>query len=172
MNPRLQILFLGLESQRQQLMDQVLKLTPEQYHRGIGEKWSVSQILTHILISEKLSLGYMRKKSLGMNSLEETGWTEELKMTLLKISQRIPLRYSAPGIVLMNTPSPLPANDLDDQWHLLRQELKAFLEKTEEKNLYKKIYKHPVAGRLNIIHAITFFREHITHHLPQIRRLL
>ena len=38
----------------------------EKYHFRPGNKWSVGQILTHLLTSERMALRYMKKKSLGI----------------------------------------------------------------------------------------------------------
>ena len=90
---------------------------------------------------------------------------------LLKISQRVPLKYKAPKAVVQHTPEPLSLSELKEQWNSLRNDLRDFLEKIEDKNIRKKIYRHPV-GRFNVVQAVTFFREHFQHHLPQIKRLL
>jgi len=172
MNERLESIFQNLEKQREKILNDVSKLDREGYQRSVNGKWSIAQILTHILTSEKLSVGYMKKKSLAVDSLGNSGWIESLKYTLLRFSQRIPMRYKAPMVVVQHTPDALSYEMLNHQWNESRMDLKKFLEKITDKNLLKKIYKHPVAGRLNVMQAILFFQDHIHHHLPQINRLL
>ncbi len=136
-------------------------------------KWSIAQILTHIVTSEKLSIGYMKKKMLGIDQLNNSGIAGSLRFTLLQLSQRIPvLKFRAPKVVLTNTPQALPIDELISQWDALRNDLKSLLESIEEKNVKKAIYKHPLAGRLDAAQATAFFYEHIHHHWPQIKRLL
>jgi hypothetical protein len=173
MNAELGKLLNDIEAQRQQILRQVSGLTADRYNQCINGKWSIAQILTHLLTSERLSLGYMKKKSLGVDKVGNSGVLESLKSSLLKASQRLPfLRYKAPKYVIENTPQPLPFEHLNRDWDELRNELRKFLESIEDKNIRKKIYKHPVAGRLDVVQAVTFFHEHIIHHLPQIKRLL
>jgi uncharacterized damage-inducible protein DinB len=155
------------------LLKEVSTLSSSTYHHIPGEgKWSISQILTHILTAERLSILYLKKKSLGYKSFTNTGIVEELKFFILKVSQRIPLRYKAPRVVVENTPEALSYGDLVRQWESLRQDIRAFLETISDEDLRKKVYKHPRVGMLNVIHAVQFLREHIIHHHPQVTRII
>jgi hypothetical protein len=136
-------------------------------------KWSINQILTHLLTSEQLTLAYLKKKSLGIDKLRNSGLWESVRMFLLKWSQRFPiLKYNAPKHLLANTPEALPLDELARRWSHSRIELNHFLDSISDKDLHKLIYKHPVAGRFDVIQCLTFMREHYHHHLPQIKRLL
>jgi uncharacterized damage-inducible protein DinB len=161
--------FQKLQIQTRLLLKEVAALSTTTYHHQPAKnKWSISQILTHIMVAEKLSLSYMKKKSLGINELGDAGFYENLKLFLLKISQRLPFRFKAPKAVLEQTPAPLSFGDLVRQWESSRSELQEFLNQIEKKNIHKKIYKHPVVGRLSVIHALQFFTEHLNHHKPQV----
>lgn len=174
MNPSFQTIFNAVERQRAGILSQVKQLPPNRYMlQPSPAKWSIAQILTHIVTSEKLSIGYMKKKMLGIDQLNNSGIAGSLRFTLLQLSQRIPnLKFRAPNVVVANTPHALPIDELISQWDALRNDLKALLESIEEKNVKKAIYKHPLAGRLNAAQATAFFYEHIHHHWPQIKRLL
>ena len=94
-------------------------------------------------------------------------------MEILKWSQRLPfLKYNAPKHVVANTPEALPLEELERRWNTERLELSAFLGTVKDKDLRKLIYKHPVAGRFDVVQCLVFMREHYHHHLPQIKRLL
>jgi hypothetical protein len=137
------------------------------------KKWSIAQIITHLLVAEQLSLGYMKKKSLGLEQLKSSGFKESFLTAILKISQRTPgIKFKAPQIVITNTPQSLSLPELSQRWEAHRTDLKNFLEKVEDKNVKKLIYKHPFVGMLDSRQALIFFREHIIHHLPQIKRCL
>jgi hypothetical protein len=67
-----------------------------------------------------------------------------------------------------------PYDDLasiDHAWSQIRSDLKSLLETIPLTQVDRKIYKHPVAGYLNVRHALIFLREHIIHHTPQLHRL-
>jgi hypothetical protein len=174
LNKKVQVLFERLESERVKLLDQLAVLPNAKLdYRPDLKKWSVNHILIHLLTSEHLTLVYLRKKSLGIDQLKNAGLLELVKIQLLKTSQRLPFaKYKVPKHIALNTPDVMPFGELQTRWGASRAELKNFLETIEEKNLHKLIFKHPVAGRFDILQCLIFMREHFQHHLPQIKRLL
>ncbi len=114
----------------------------------------------------------MKKKSLGVDQLKNAGILDQIKFFLLKLSQRIPLRYKAPNKLLEQTPPPLSYGDLIRQWEAVRVELREFLDSIPDENVRKKIYKHPRAGMLDVNMALQFLAEHIHHHRPQIMAII
>jgi uncharacterized damage-inducible protein DinB len=173
MNRALEKIYTVLEVQRSDLFNQLQGCTPAQLQsKPSPSSWSVLQILTHLYASEKLSFNYIKKKSLGIQTVGNAGLRQLMLMPILKISQRLPLRFKAPKVVVENTPEPLTLEQLIDQWSLLRLELKVHLENVSDGNLKKLVYKHPFAGRLSLPQAMQFFAEHINHHQPQIKKAL
>jgi len=124
-----------LESQRVDIINRVKNLPSEKFNYAPPGKWSISQILTHILVAEQLSVLYMKKKSLGVDQLNNSGITAALRSVVLKISQRIPaIKFKAPKVVLDHTPPALSLDELTEQWEKHREKLRTFLESIEEKN--------------------------------------
>ena len=174
MNIFFQPIFNELEQQRHKIIDLVKDLPAEKFnHSPSAGKWSIAQILTHILVAERLSVIYMRKKSQGVDQLQDSGLSAQVRLILLKVSQRIPtLKFKAPKVVLENTPPTLSFDELVATWEKQRSDLKTFLDGISEKNIKKEVYKHVFAGRLDARQGMIFLREHVNHHLPQIKRLL
>jgi uncharacterized damage-inducible protein DinB len=170
-NTKLQLLFNSLESERDVLMTSLKNLSADKRLHAPKGKWSIQQILAHLIAAEKLSILYIQKKMLGITEVENTGLWEEVKMILLRISQRLPFKFKAPRTVVDNTPSYASFEELMADWDKTRAELKTLLEKFDDTQIKKQIYKHVRAGRLNIQHALMFFQEHMIHHSPQINRL-
>ena len=160
-----------LEHLRLAIIALVVDLDQRNFQTSSGGKWSLGQILIHIVTSEKLALHYMRKKSLGINAVQNSGFIEPIKLTVLRISQRLPIKYNVPKSIHEKTPAPPCKEELLKSWEETRQELKSFLESIEEKNIHKKIFKHPIVGMLNVIQGVAFLREHLLHHKPQIIKL-
>jgi len=171
-NSKLNQLYEKLESQRLQLLEKV-KLAPERFNvQPEDNRWSLHQVLAHLVTAEKLSVMYLDKKIQGIDEAGNTGIIEDMKMMVLKVSQRLPLKFTAPKKVVASTPSYISLNELIDDWNTTRQKLKTLLETVQDHQLKRKIFKHFVIGKLNIVHALEFLGEHIAHHLPQINRLL
>lgn len=172
MNIHFQKAFDKLEHQRKQIVELIENLSEETYTTSVNGKWSIAQIMAHLLVSESMSVGYMKKKSLGIETLRNSGLKHDILSVVLKISQRGPFRYSAPKVVVDNTPPKLSLEEAIARWDKSRNDLREFLETISDKHSKRLIYKHPIAGMLNTKQALKFMYEHVNHHLPQILRLL
>jgi uncharacterized damage-inducible protein DinB len=173
MHAHLQTVFDSIEQEKDLLIDHVSGLTPEEYFKMPAPgKWSVAQIMTHLMVAEQLSLRYMKKKSLGINDVKDSGVIQELTFQLYNVLQRLPIKLRAPKTMLDHTPEPLPLADLKTQWGNFRSELKVFLSDIQDQHVRRMIYKHAFAGRLDVIQALRFFITHIHHHRPQIDRII
>src|SRR5260221_7426736 len=172
MNSRLQSLFNSIETQRHSLLSSLKELPSKKLNNHLPNKWSINQIIAHLISAEQLSVRYIGKKMLGIDQASDTGVYEELKMILLQISQRVPLKYKAPKKVVENTLNESDIHRLIEQWNLVRNDFRTILEKIEDHQINRGIYRHVRVGMINIQHAVKFFGEHVTHHVPQIKRLL
>jgi hypothetical protein len=172
MHKKLQRIYEEAEFERENLLQLISNLPEDKLFRSPGGKWSVSQILSHIIEAERISLSYMKKKSLGIAQTADSGLLDDFKFFLLTMSQRLPLKYKAPKVLSGQPPPALPYPQIVQSWNEVRSELKSFMETFDDRTIKRKIYKHLIAGRLNVIHAVKFFIEHLKHHLPQIKRLL
>jgi uncharacterized damage-inducible protein DinB len=172
LDPHFQKLFDKFERQRGQIIDIIKNLPEDVYKNSPTGNWSIAQIVTHLLTSERLSIAYMKKKSLGIETLKDSGLKQGIISAMLTISQRIPVRYKAPKVIVENTPEALSIEDLSGPWDKSRNDLKQFLENFPSKHSRRLIFKHPVGGMLNAEQALKFMYEHVNHHLPQISKLL
>jgi uncharacterized damage-inducible protein DinB len=172
MNKILERQLTALEVQRNELFTSLHSLPTEKMNNHSEGRWSINQILAHLIAAEKLSISYLQKKILAMNEVDNTGIYEEIKMIGLIISQRLPFKFKAPRVVVENTSQTTDIAQLEKEWSSSREELRQLLEKVSDDQVKRRIYKHVRAGKLNIQHALIFFREHIIHHHPQIKRLM
>ena len=174
MHTSFQKLFDALESQRTSMLDSLQHLTTDQLNRSPAPgKWSVSEILSHLIAAERLSVLYLQKKIQGIEQAPDTGLWEEIKINLLKVSQRLPgIKFKAPQRVVESTANYHDLSTIAREWDQIRSELRTLLQKIPDQHLNRKIYRHVRAGYLNTKHALIFFREHIIHHTPQIKKLV
>jgi hypothetical protein len=174
MHPQLRQIVDSLESQRESILKDFRGFSAERFHRAPRPgKWSAAEILSHIITAERLSVAYMQKKMQGIEHASRSGFLEEVKFGILKVSQRLPgLKFKAPKRVVENTTLYRDLASVEAEWKTIRTDLEKLVAQIPEHHLDRLIYKHPVAGYLNVPQALKFFREHIIHHAPQLKRLL
>ena len=174
MNPKLEQLFLEIESQRKETLISLKDFTHEHLNKSpFPGKWSAAQILSHLITAEQLSLRYMQKKIQGIKETADSGLLEELKIKLLIFSQRLPgLKFKAPKAVIEHMAQFQDLHTITTEWDKVRGELKMLLEKIPDELINRKIYRHAIAGYLNAKHSLLFFREHILHHSIQLKKLM
>ncbi len=173
MAPSLQSLLDQIENQRSAILNSIRSLSTAQLtHSPAQGQWSLAQVLSHIMSAERLSVAYIQKKALGIDAAQQSGLWEEFKIQLLIVSQRLPgLKFRAPRRVVENTAQFSDLASIEASWDQIRNDLRALLENIPSHQVNRLLYKHPVAGYLDVRHALIFFREHIIHHQPQIERL-
>jgi hypothetical protein len=162
-------LFTELELQRMQTLNSVGHLGSEQLNRSLAKgKWSIAQILNHLITAEKLSLQYVKKKVQGIETVPNTGLWEEIKMIMLVASQRMPgLKFKAPRVVIETATGHTDLIAITKEWDGVRHEFKQLLETIPDEYVNRRVYRHVRAGYLNLKHALRFFREHVIHHTPK-----
>ena len=168
----LEELFIRLEDQRAEVLNPLKGLDHSTLvWKPRPTRWNVMEILQHLITSEQLTLSYMKKKSNAIESLSDSGWIESVKLLGFKVSQRLPLRFKAPKMIV---PITVPGSIVECEalWNESRAQIKSFLDQLKETHLKRKIYRHPLVGRFSCQQALEIMYEHIQHHRPQIRNLL
>ena len=147
--------------------DEVLSILPDP---GV---WSVMQVLTHVMMSERLSLQYVRKKLSFKPELKKSGLLAACRLLLLKWSQYIPIRFKAPkGLQTEDLPVFSSLTELRTQWHKDRHKLHQFFAEADDSLFSKEVFRHPIAGRLSLIQMVSFFSIHLQRHVVQIEARL
>lgn len=147
--------------------DEVLSVPPAP---GV---WSIMQVLTHVMMSERLSLQYVRKKLSFKPELKNSGLLSSFRLHLLKWSQYVPIRFKAPkGLQTADLPVFSSLTDLRSQWQTDRHKLHQFFDEADDSLFSKDVFRHPIAGRISLIQMVIFFSIHLQRHVVQIERRL
>ena len=161
-----------LEAQRVSLLHKLNKLTLEEtLFVEIEGKWSIIEILEHIILSEELSVNYAFKKIENPDTLKNVKWNTGLKMLIMRIVLNLNFKYKAPTVTLPITLKASSLSELTQRWEssrILLEELSA----NSPALLKKGVLKHPYAGFLNFNQMLTFMQSHYNHHLVQISHLV
>lgn len=135
--------------------------------------WSPLQVLYHLMLSEKLSLGYIQKKLSYDPELPKIDWKARMRSRVLDTYLRGPLKRKAPDQVNeTNFPDDLSLAQIAGEWRTFRQGMRSYFEGLEPELFSRQVYKHPFAGRMSLSAMLSFFDSHFDRHHKQIQRAL
>jgi uncharacterized damage-inducible protein DinB len=164
--------FSQLEKIRAEILETVSSLPVETLNTPTDEgKWSILQILHHVAIVEAGTLQYIKKKSQKPNDIPKIGFLVPLKMVFLAMVLRSNIKIKAPKI-LGEPPIQLELKVLVNNWEQTRGDFYLFLEQLPEDSNNKAVFKHPMVGRIGLVHMLKFLIEHFEHHERQIAKYL
>ena len=144
-------------------------LTCQPPHGG----WSIQQVIQHLALSEQLSLAYLKKKTLDLQRIPRRDIWYPWRKLALKAYLRSPLRYKAPGLVTEDKfPSEESMTQTVERLKANQTDLKAMVGGLPTEVIRMMVYRHPIAGRMDLDGMFLFFIEHIRHHQRQIQRIL
>ncbi len=155
-----------------ELMAQVQHFTPESIIQSPDQgSWSVQQVIQHLALSENLSLQYLRKKTLDPSTIPQKDFSYPIRKALLYLYLASPFKFKAPGIVSDNQFPNEHFESTLDGLKANQKELLNFLANLPAQARTGLVYRHPIAGRLDLDGMFQFFTWHIQHHNRQIERI-
>lgn len=135
--------------------------------------WSAIQVAHHLILTEELSLQYVKKKLSFNPKLEKAGPDSWVRLQVLKLYLGAPFKFKAPDAVGdQSLPGFTSLADTRARWLKIRQDWADFLEQLPTELLDKAVYRHPFAGRFGWPGMLIFFRHHFNRHRKQIHRTL
>ncbi|WP_027002203.1 DinB family protein [Hugenholtzia roseola] len=164
-----------LEESRLQLLS-LLENKPSERFTQIpaDEGWTLSQVLHHFGDVEGGVALYLQKKidaqQTATEPLKDSGMATKLRYLSLKGALAAPVKIKAPDIVA-NVPR-CTFEQGKAHWEKSRLALQAIATYFPTQLLGKEIFKHPLAGALDMEQTLSFIHLHHQHHQAQIKRLL
>lgn len=164
--------FRKMEAEREKLISLIDKLDD----KGLNfipapGKWSILQILFHIVKAEHLTIFSIKNNLNKQDKLENSTSGSFIRSFLLNISLKSSMKLKAPQI-LQKVPETYDIEQLKKKWSTLRGELKKIIGNIDENLLNKYIFEHPYSGKLNFTQSLKFLDAHTTHHKKQIIRIM
>jgi len=135
-----------------------------------SRKWSLLQVIEHLMLAETGSLNYVNKKLLDPSTLEAYSFKAAFRFKLLQLIFKSPIKIRNRPTSVTPTLEP-DIKDVKLRWDIARKALRKFIDAYDDNTLKKLVYKHPFAGRINALQMILFFKLHIKHHKKQIERI-
>ena len=136
-------------------------------------KWSVSQIMNHLILAETLSLKYCHKKLSFNPELKKSGWKTRIGYLRLYLILSVPIKVKAPQNVSGDAlPDFEEIQKTISKWRAQRKLLEKFIQEVDEKYIDREVYKHPFGMRLSLYYMLSFYYTHYLRHKKQILRIL
>ena len=131
--------------------------------------WSVTQVIMHLVIAEEGGLAYLRKK-LSFAKHKPVGTFSVLRLMLLKAAMASPFKFKAPAIVAV-VPN-LGYTEAKERWAAVRKAMHDVYSSLPDEHVGHDLYKHPLAGKLDLVQGTRFIHAHCKRHMDQIDRIL
>ena len=133
------------------------------------DAWSLNEIAHHLVLVEQGVKDTLREKLLTKADAWRSSFKSAVKFFLLQLVLKSPLRVKVPSKRV------LPSSDVDlaqlqDSWQEIHKTWPDVLGQFKKNDLDKQLFKHPIAGWLNIIQTLDFLLAHTDHHLAQVDR--
>ncbi len=171
MHPKLEAKYMRLEKRRNQLLNELAKLSNSELNTPAAEgKWSINQIVGHLLMVEQFTIRYVQRKMQREELLSASVLANAVHHLLLKLALLSPLKFKAPAAVATVPPN-AEFSVLRHRWDETRFELEDLLTDMPPFVFDKYLFKHPLAGPLTISQTLSFLEDHFDHHLHQIARI-
>lgn len=158
------------ENKRVSLLDEMEGLDEEKLNaRPIEGKWSVLEILEHLVVAEREVLGGLPEYEAlvdGGRSFKN-GLMYRVVMAVLKLG--IPVK--APSKRMLPK-SDVSLEEIRERWDENQKWFRGYLETLDEAGFEKAVFVHPVSGPINIEQAIDMSIAHVDRHEGQIRKRL
>lgn len=161
-----------LEEKRKKLFEELKNYSDEVINKKPAPNaWSVAEVLAHLMTGEEATLFYLQKKTLDTSKTANAGLKGMWKYFVLKTAFDLPLKFKAPAVT---TPKQVfvSLKDIDDKWTAVRKDTLAIINKLNNNDIKKELWKHPVSGKMNLFHMVDFFNIHFERHQQQIERTL
>lgn len=167
-----QLLYLDAE------LSELLKVLKDYSERTLNkrpaeDKWSVLQIMHHLILVEGYSKAYVEKKMSYNPELRKAGIGGSWRKFLMNASIKFPFKINAPELVSGdNLPDESSFWETAKKWKQQREELRVFLENLPAEHFNKELYKHPLAGKMSLYGLMDFNVAHFKRHRKQINKIL
>jgi hypothetical protein len=171
MNLTLETKYLRLEKSRNRLLD-VLEVFDDDLLNtpARGGKWSVNQHIAHLLLVDKMTMGYVQHKLDQQEVLAFSSFSNVFRSVLLKLALLSGRKFKSPAAVA-TVPDYASLRILRQEWDDVRFEMEDVLTAIPENMLNKCLFRHPIAGPLTVFQTLTFLQDHFDHHLRIIQQL-
>lgn len=152
-------------------LEKMESVSAENRTRSPESGWNMLQVMEHVIVSDRGTYEYLKRKTQAPAAeippaSEETRTNSEGLQNAL-LSEK---RWKMPEVL----PAPTGAQSYDNLlkfWDQLYTEYHRFLSELDPDYYQRQVFKHPIAGRLDLFQTIEFQINHLVHHGYQLERI-
>lgn len=169
---KLVLKYIELSNLKGNLLDKIKDLSPEELNYKFSDsEWSISQVIEHLIESETGTNKYINFRLKNINEQPSVGLANYIKSTVLNKKMKSEQKFKVPTIFS----EPVVGanfNQLKEKWDNSRMFLIQTVETFPKDKMNKAVFKHTKAGLLSMNQTMSFFINHLKHHIPQVTSLL
>lgn len=135
------------------------------------EAWSVVEVMAHLIKAETGTFNYLRKK-LEVGGHRKASPFAGLRKALLQFVLGLPIRFKAPKVVQLDKGMSMSYAEAKAQWNAVREGLLKEYQTIDDQLIVHDLFKHPFAGKLNLVQSTEFMHTHMRRHIGQVERTL
>lgn len=164
--------FSQMEEERQHLLQMLSEHPPAVLEKKPSvNEWSVTETIYHLVVAERGALSYLNKK-LEVGGFEQARFQAGIKQRLLNFIISLPIKFKAPKVAQIPPGKQVSYEEALHEWNTVRQGMHDTYQGLSDDFCGKELFKHPFAGKMNVVQGLKFMRQHMNRHIGQMERIL
>ncbi len=133
-------------------------------------KWSLAQILFHVIKGEQYALISFLDSLKPDAKLKNVGVIAPVKSFFLETALKTNIKFKAP-LRARKVPESVNVNELLKKWDEIRTGINDVCLNIPQDKFNKGVFKHPYIGMINLNQALDFLSIHLKHHIKQVEKI-
>ncbi len=168
---KLLLKYIELSDLKEKLLISISENTTEELNTKPSEnEWSISQVIEHLIDSETGINKYINFRLKNIAEQPTVGLANFLKSKVLNNKLQSNKKFKVPA-VFSEPEKGADYAQLKEKWDNSRMFLIKTVETYPKEYLNKAVFLHPRAGLLSMNQTLSFFINHLNHHIPQVQNL-
>lgn len=159
----------AITAQRTTLLADVAALTPAQRTwRSAPNAWSAVDVIEHLVLAEQMVLGDLA--TAPDRADRPRRFAQRVRAVLVWLVLRLGVRVSVPAEAMRPTGS-ASFDTLRERWDAQHHALHAFVGGLDAAGLRRRVFRHPIAGPLDVPQTLRLLSAHLSTHQRQLARI-